>query len=52
MDDDKTTITLKGNDSEYVEAQKVLKNTVKRKGDRFLINEIEVTISDTPKSGQ
>ena len=47
-DEEKTTIT--GNDLEYVEAQKVLKNSFKKKGERFLINEIEVTISDTPKN--
>ena len=48
--EDKTTITFKGNDSEYIEAQKLLKSTLKNKGERFLINEIEISISDTPKN--
>ena len=49
-EDDKTAITFKGNDSEYIAAQKVLKATLNRKGERFLINEIEISITDTPKN--
>ena len=49
-EEDKTAITFKGNDSEYVAAQKVLRCTLNKKGERFLINEIEISISDTPKN--
>ena len=49
-DEDKTAITFKGNDSEYVAAQKLLKGVLNEKGERFLINEIEISITDTPKN--
>ena len=49
-DEEKTTITFKGNDAEYIGAQKFLKSILKNKGERFLINEIEISISDTPKN--
>ena len=49
-DEDKTAITFKGNDSEYVAAQKLLKGILNKKGERFLINEIEISITDTPKN--
>ena len=49
-DEDKTAITFKGNDSEYVAAQKLLKGVLNKKGERFLINEIEISITDTPKN--
>ena len=48
--EEKTGITIKGKDSEYLEAQKKLKEFIKNKGERFLINGIEIEISDTPKN--
>ena len=45
-----TGITIKGKDMEYLEAQKMLKSFMKNKGERFLINGIEMEISDTPKN--
>ena len=49
-EEEKNAITFKGNDSDYVAAQKVLRCTLNKKGERFLINEIEISISDTPKN--
>ena len=49
-DDKKTGVTIKGSDSGYLEAHKLLKEMTKKKGDRFLINGIEIKISDTPKN--
>ena len=48
--EEQTGITFKGKDKEYLEAQKVLKDFMKNKGDIFLINGIEMIISDTPKN--
>ena len=45
-----TGITIKGKDMEYLEAQKMLKSFMKNKGERSLINGIEMEISDTPKN--
>ena len=49
-DDKKTCVTIKGSESGYLEAHKLLKEMTKKKGDRFLINGIEIGISDTPKN--
>ena len=49
-DDKKTGVTIKGSQSGYLEAHKLLKEMFKKKGDRFLINGTEIGISDTPKN--
>ena len=49
-DDKKTGVNIKGSESGYLEAHKLLKELTKKKGDRFLINGIEIGISDTPKN--
>ena len=46
----KTGITFKGNDEEYVNAQKKVLQMIKKKGERYEINGIEVAIVDTPKN--
>ena len=49
-DDMKTGVTIKGNDPGYFEGHRLLKEITKKKGERFLINGIEIGISDTPKN--
>ena len=49
-DDMKTGVTFKGNDPGYFEGHRVLKEITKKKGERFLINGVEIGISDTPKN--
>ena len=49
-DDMKTGVTIKGNDPGYFEGHRVLKEITKKKGERFLINGVEIGISDTPKN--
>ena len=48
--EEQTGITFKGKDKEYLEAQKMLKDFMKNKGEIFLINGIEIIISDSPKN--
>ena len=48
--DMKTGVTIKGNDTGYFEGHRILKEIFKKKGERFLFNEIEIGISDTPKN--
>ena len=49
-EDKKTGVTIKGSESGYLEAHKMLKDLLQKKGDRFLINGIEIGLSDMPKN--
>ena len=49
-DESKTGITFKGNDEEYLTAHKKLLDMIKKKGERFVINGVEIGIIDTPKN--
>ena len=46
----KPRVSSKGSESGYLEGHKVLKETTKRKGDRFLFNGIEISVADVPKN--
>ena len=48
--DMKTGVTFKGSEAGYLEGHKVLKEVTKRKGDRYIFNGIEISISDVPKN--
>ena len=48
--DKKTGVTIKGSESQYLDAHKMLKDMIQKKGDRFLINGVEVGVLDTPKN--
>ena len=44
----KTGVTFKGSDNEFFKAHNVLVELTKKKGDRFVINGIDISISDNP----
>ena len=46
----KTGITFTGKDTEYINAHGKLLEMFKTKGESFLINSVEIRISDTPKN--
>ena len=48
--DMKTGVTIKGRDTGYFDGHRLLKTIRKKKGERFLINGVEIRISDTPKN--
>ena len=48
--ENKTGITIKGNDHEYIEANRMLKDLFQKKGEKFLINGISISINDVPKN--
>ena len=48
--ENKTGITLKGKDGDYLEAHRILKNMTQTKGDQYVINGVEVGILDAPKN--
>ena len=48
-DDNKSGVTMKGNDTEYINANKKVASLFKTRGDKFKINGIEVFIADVPK---
>ena len=48
--DSKTGVTFKGKDAEYIKAHKLMMEMIKSRGDRYLINETEFNIVDTPKN--
>ena len=50
MKDKKTVVTIKGSESGYLEAHRILKEMLNKKGDRFLINGVEIGLSDIPKN--
>ena len=41
-------MTFKGNDGGYLNAQSLLKAMFQKKGERFFINEIEISVLDVP----
>ena len=45
--DSKTGVTFRGSDAEYLNAHKVLVEMIKKKGDIYVINGIEISIADT-----
>ena len=49
-DDNKSGVTMKGNDTEYINANKKVASLFKTRGDKFKINGIEVFIADAPKN--
>ena len=46
----KTGVTIKGSEAGYLEAHKMLKEMLSKKGDKFMINGVEIKISDIPKT--
>ena len=46
----KTGITIKGDDDGYLESHKILKNFFGKKGDKYYVNGIDVRIVDLPKN--
>ena len=48
--DNKTGITFKGRDAEYIQAHKVVQEMMKVRGERYLINGIEISVVDAPKN--
>ena len=49
-DDNKSGVTIKGKDTEYINANKKVASMFKKRGDKFKINGIELSISDAPKN--
>ena len=49
-EDNKTGITIKGNDGEYLEAHRILKNFFQTRGQKYQINGTDVRIVDLPKN--
>ena len=49
-EENKSGITIKGKDSGYINANKRISEMFRNKGDKFVINDIELRISDTPKN--
>ena len=48
--DNKTGITLKSNEGDFIRAQQMIMETINKKGDRFLIRNVEIGVVDTPKN--
>ena len=44
----KTGVTFKGKDDGYFKAHSIIMELIKKKGDRFSINGIEIAIADNP----
>jgi hypothetical protein len=44
----KSGMTFKGNDGAYLNAQSLVKSMFQKKGERFSINEIEISVLDVP----
>ena len=44
----KTGVTFRGADNEYFKAHTLLMELIKKKGDRFVINGIEMSVADNP----
>ena len=47
-DAEKSGITIKGNNEEYINAHKSIKDIFRKKGERFFINNNEVCVTDVP----
>ena len=48
--ENKTGITFKGDDGQYLDAHKMLKTMTQKKGEKWSINGIEISILDVPKN--
>ena len=48
--DNKTGVTFKGRDAEYIKAHKAIQEMMKVRGERYIINGIEVAVVDAPKN--
>ena len=48
-DENKTGITIKGSEIEYLEAHRILKNFFRVRGQKFNINGVDLRIVDLPK---
>ena len=46
----KTGVTFKGSDDEYFKAHKIILEMLKKKGDRFVVNETEIAVADAPEN--
>ena len=51
-DEYKTGVTFRGSDDEYFKAHKIVMDMTQKKGDRFVINGVEVRIADAPPNKQ
>ena len=49
-EENKTGIVIKGNDSLYINASKMLSEFFSVKGEQFHINGVDLTVADTPKN--
>ena len=49
-EENKTGITIKGNESEYLEAHKILKKYFRIRGQKYIINGIDIRVVDLPKN--
>ena len=46
----KTGVTFRGSDTEYFKAHSMVRELTKKKGDRFVINDVEISIADNPEN--
>ena len=49
-DENKSGVTFKGNDQEYFNAHHLVGELTKKKGDRFVINGVEISVADAPEN--
>jgi hypothetical protein len=49
-EDSKTGFTFKGSDADYLKAHGVIMQMIQKKGDRFVINGVEISIVDAPQN--
>ena len=47
-ENEKNGVTFRGNDNEYFKAHNMLKELTKTKGDKFVINGVDISIADAP----
>ena len=48
--ENKSGITFKGSDDEYIKAHKIVMKMTQKKGDRFVVNGIDIYIADAPNN--
>ena len=48
--ENKTGITFKGRDAEYIQAHKSVQKMMKVRGERYMINGVEIAVVDAPKN--
>ena len=47
---DKVGVTIKGSSEAYINAHKIISDMMREKGERYLINGVEICILDAPKN--